>query len=60
MLPGGPRGGSREVVRLWSRGKSLRAISRLTGVERKTVRRYVEAAKQAGCGPARREGRSVR
>jgi transposase len=39
----------KEVVRLWSRGESLRAISRLTGLDRKTVRRYVKAAKQAGC-----------
>ena len=39
----------REVVRLWSRGESQRAISRLTGLDRKTVRRYVRAAKQAGC-----------
>lgn len=39
----------REVVRLWSRGESLRSISRLTGLDRKTVRRYVKAAKQAGC-----------
>ncbi|HEV8580088.1 MAG TPA: IS21 family transposase [Thermoanaerobaculia bacterium] len=39
----------REVVRLWSRGESLRAISRLTGLDRKTVRRYVKAARQAGC-----------
>jgi transposase len=39
----------KEVVRLWSRGESLRAISRLTGLDRKTVRRYVKAAQQAGC-----------
>ena len=39
----------REVVRLWSLGESLRAISRLTGLDRKTVRRYVKAAQQAGC-----------
>ena len=39
----------REVVRLWSGGKSLRAITRLTGLDRKTVRRYVEAIKEAGC-----------
>jgi transposase len=41
----------REVVRLWSAGESLRAISRLTGLDRKTVRRYVKAAQQAGCRP---------
>lgn len=39
----------REVVRLWSGGESLREISRLTGLDRKTVRRYVKAAQQAGC-----------
>ena len=39
----------REVVRLWSRGESLRSISRLTGLDRKTVRRYVQAAQQSGC-----------
>ncbi len=39
----------REVLRLWIQGRSQRAIARLTGVERKTVRRYVKAAKEAGC-----------
>jgi len=39
----------REVVSLWSGGKSMREISRLTGLDRKTVRRYVEAAKESGC-----------
>jgi transposase len=39
----------REVIRLWSQGESLRAVSRLSGLDRKTVRRYVKAAKQAGC-----------
>lgn len=39
----------KEVIRLWSLGESLRAISRLTGLDRKTVRRYLKAAKQAGC-----------
>jgi transposase len=39
----------REVIRLWLRGESLRAISRLSGLDRKTVRRYVKAAKQSGC-----------
>ncbi len=32
----------REVLRLWLRGEGLRAIERLAGVDRKTVRRYVE------------------
>jgi DNA-binding IclR family transcriptional regulator len=34
----------REVLRRWVRGEGLRAIARNTGVDRKTVRRYVEAA----------------
>ncbi len=34
----------REVLRLWVRGESLRAIERLARVDRKTVRRYVAAA----------------
>jgi hypothetical protein len=38
----------REVLRRWLRGEGLRAIDRNTGVDRKTVRRYVEAAKAAG------------
>ncbi len=39
----------REVLRLWSLGESLRSITRLTGLDRKTVRRYVKTAQQAGC-----------
>jgi hypothetical protein len=38
----------REVLRLWLRGEGLRAISRLAGMDRKTVRRYVEAAEELG------------
>lgn len=38
----------REVLRLWLRGEGLRSIARLTLVDRKTVRRYVEAAVAAG------------
>jgi transposase len=38
----------REVLRLWVRGESLRAIERLAGVDRKTVRRYVAAGMEAG------------
>jgi transposase len=34
----------REVLRLWLRGEGLRSCERLAGVDRKTVRRYVEAA----------------
>lgn len=38
----------KEILRLWSRGRGLRAISRQVGPDRKTVRRYVEAAQEAG------------
>jgi transposase len=38
----------REVLRLWLRGEGFRAVTRLSGVDRKTVRRYVEAAVAAG------------
>src|SRR5215210_4895819 len=38
----------REVLRLWLRGNGLRSIERSSSVDRKTVRRYVTAAVQAG------------
>jgi len=38
----------REVLRLWLGGEGLRATARLVRVDRKTVRRYVEAAGAAG------------
>jgi len=38
----------REVLRLWLRGEGLRSIQRLAGMDRKTVRRYVAAAVDAG------------
>ena len=38
----------REVLRLWGRGEGLRAIARVLGLDRKTVRRYVEAARDLG------------
>ena len=38
----------REVLRLWMRGEGQRSIARLAAVDRKTVRRYVEAATAAG------------
>ena len=37
----------REVLRLWLRGEGIRAMERLVGVDRKTVRRYVDAAVEA-------------
>jgi len=44
----------REVLRLWLAGEGVRATERLVGFDRKTVRRYVEAA--VGLGLARDGG----
>ena len=44
----------REVLRLWLRGEGQRSIARHAAVDRKTARRYVEAAK--GCGVVRDGG----
>lgn len=38
----------KEVLRLWKSGLGLRAVARRTGVDRKTVRRYVAAGEAAG------------
>ena len=38
----------REVLRLWVLGEGLRSIERLVSCDRKTVRRYVQAAEAAG------------
>lgn len=38
----------REILRLWLRDKGLRSIEAMTGVDRKTVRRYLSAATEAG------------
>jgi transposase len=38
----------REALRLWLAGESLRGIERLAGLDRKTIRRYIEAAQAAG------------
>ncbi len=46
----------REVLRMWLRGEGLRSIARLTAVDRKTVRRYVEAAVACGLDRAGGEG----
>jgi transposase len=41
----------KEILRLWLVGHSLRKVTDLSGVDRKTVRRYVEAAQAAGMSP---------
>jgi hypothetical protein len=41
----------KEVVRLWSLGESQRSMARLTGLDRKTVHRYVQAAQESGGRP---------
>jgi transposase len=38
----------REMLRLWLRGEGLRSVERLVGIDRKTVRRYVDAAVEIG------------
>ena len=37
----------KEVLRRWEAGQSLRRIAKETGLDRKTVRRYVAALKEA-------------
>jgi len=38
----------REVLRLWLRGEGIRSAERLAVIDRKTVRRYVDAAQACG------------
>jgi transposase len=38
----------KEILRLWLEGRSLRDVTRLAGVDRKTIRRYVDAAQARG------------
>jgi hypothetical protein len=38
----------KEVLRLWLRGEGIRSVARLAQVDRKKVRRYVEAARECG------------
>ena len=45
----------REILRLWVRGHPVREIGRLTGTDRKTVARYVEAAERLGLAPGQAE-----
>lgn len=42
----------REVLRLTAMGRGLREVARLCGLDRKTVRRYLAAARAAGFDPA--------
>ena len=44
----------REVLRLWLAGEGFRSMERLSQVDRKTVRRYVDAAVGLGLDPRRR------
>src|SRR5262245_41682685 len=46
----------KEVLRLWLRGEGIRSVARLARVDRKTVRRYVEAAQACGLDLAGGEG----
>ncbi|HET9894960.1 MAG TPA: IS21 family transposase [Streptosporangiaceae bacterium] len=46
----------REVLRLWLRGEGIRSVARQAAVDRKTVRRYVEAACECGLDQAAGEG----
>lgn len=41
----------KELLRLWARGYGIRTVARRTGLDRKTVRRYVEAAREVGLEP---------
>ena len=47
---------AREVLRLWLRKYGLREIARMLGMDRKTVRRYVQAAVDAGVDQRGDEG----
>ncbi len=38
----------KELLRLWLKGAGERTIAQSAGVDRKTVRRYLEAAKELG------------
>jgi transposase len=41
----------REVIRRWQVDQSLRAVARETGLDRKTVRRYIEVLRELGVAP---------
>ena len=38
----------REMLRLWLEGRGFREVARLSGTDRKTVRRYVDWARACG------------
>lgn len=38
----------KEILRLWARGRGYRTIARMSSVDRKTVRRYVDSAQALG------------
>ena len=38
----------KDMLRLWLGGHGLRSVEKLVGIDRKTVRRYVEAATELG------------
>jgi transposase len=44
----------REMLRLWLQGRGLREVARLSGTDRKTVRRYIDRAQS--CGVDRDDG----
>jgi transposase len=46
----------KELLRLWVRGHRVRAIARRTQTDRKTVGRYIAAARAAGLDPDQGEG----
>ena len=50
----------REVLRSWLAGAGLRTVAAQAGVDRKTARRYVEAARGGRAGPRRRAGAAER
>ena len=50
----------REALRLWLRGEGIRSIERLAQLDRKTVRRYVAAAEEAGLVRVGGEGQERR
>jgi len=48
----------REVLRAWLSGDGLRTVGESAGVDRKTARRYVQAAVEAGWSATAGWGRS--